>query len=168
MLLLFNAVLGRHVCTLFYKITYYFFLGAVMAARHFKNPVLMSRKIMEESPHCALTGEGALELAKRLNCTQLIVDPEALKTETIISKCKYKYEDYKENVEKCLGIKRPDSYPTPSDTVCAVAMDGQGHFACATSTGITIKASGCFSALVWISDQMSITYTTSYFCSTGK
>jgi isoaspartyl peptidase/L-asparaginase-like protein (Ntn-hydrolase superfamily) len=43
------------------------FLGAVMAARNFLNPVSISRQIMEKSPHCALTGEGALEFAKENN-----------------------------------------------------------------------------------------------------
>ena len=67
---------------------------------------------MEESPHCALTGEGALELAKRLKIQQLIVDPNELIAEKILSKCKkYKYKDYKENVEKCLGTKKPKLLP---------------------------------------------------------
>ena len=40
-------------------------LGAVISGCHFnfQNPVSLSKKIMYESPHCALSGDGTLEFA---------------------------------------------------------------------------------------------------------
>ncbi|CAB4041961.1 isoaspartyl peptidase L-asparaginase, partial [Paramuricea clavata] len=87
--------------------------GAVISGRHFKNPVSLSKEIMYESSCCALSGDGALEFAREKNFP--ICKPEEL-------------------------IHTPG--PTPADgpdtsrtdTVAAVAIDANGHLACATST----------------------------------
>ncbi|CAB4009448.1 isoaspartyl peptidase L-asparaginase-like [Paramuricea clavata] len=134
--------------------------GAVMGARHFSNPVSLSRKIMEESYHCALSGEGALRFAERIGYP--ICDPKDLIEEEIkkrSSDLNLTYKRYSDII-KCyiLGEALPDNPenneseqpPTSSDaalrvrdtfdTVSAVALDSNGHFACATSTGnIEIK-----------------------------
>lgn len=85
-------------------------LGAVISGRHFKNPVSLSKKIMYESSYCALSGDGALEFAREKNFP--ICKPEEL-----------------------IHTPGPTTDPNASDTVAAVAIDANGHLACATSTG---------------------------------
>jgi isoaspartyl peptidase/L-asparaginase-like protein (Ntn-hydrolase superfamily) len=110
------------------------FLGAVMGARHFSNPVSISRKIMEESYHCALSGDGALKFAKEKGFSG-ICDPGDLVEEEI--SLKIDYEKYPEFVESYFGGKTSRDSPEfyTYDTVSAVAMDENGRLACATSTG---------------------------------
>ena len=116
----------------------------MLASRHFKNPVLMCRRIMDDSLHCALAGDGARDFAQRIGATDLIVDdPDELITEKMRTECNFRYDEYEKNIEDCLSPTRPVQ---ASDTVCAVAMDGQGHFACATSTGITNNNMKLFSS----------------------
>ncbi len=103
------------------------FLGAVMAARHFPNPVAISRKIMDESPHCAFTADGALEFAKEKKFDQYCSDPGKL-----VEGARQVKETFPDYVK---GISRTLNPIENSDTVTAVAMDSNGHFACALSTG---------------------------------
>ena len=108
------------------------YIGAVMAARHFKNPISISRKIMEESPHCAFSADGALAFAKEKGFDTYICEPQDLITDKAKSvKDKYKFGDFVEEVFPGNNPCEHDNY----DTVSAVALDSNGHFACATSTG---------------------------------
>jgi isoaspartyl peptidase/L-asparaginase-like protein (Ntn-hydrolase superfamily) len=108
------------------------YIGAVMAARHFKNPISISRKIMEESPHCAFSADGALAFAKEKGFDTYICEPQDLITDKAKSvKDKYKFGDFVEEVFPGNNPCENDNY----DTVSAVALDSNGHFACATSTG---------------------------------
>ena len=107
------------------------FTGAVMAASHFKNPVKLCRKIMEETNHCAFTGEGALKFAQERGFNYLICDPEELMNE--------------ETNKKVAGMTLTQILEGfrqifVFDTVAAVALDSNGHFACATSTGETKRS----------------------------
>ena len=104
------------------------FIGAVMAASHFSNPVMLCRKIMEQTNHCAMTGEGALKFAQDKGFDHLICDPKELRhTETNLRAAKM-------DLKKILGCFQQTLV---FDTVAAVALDSNGHFACATSTGKT-------------------------------
>lgn len=91
--------------------------GAVGGVTAVKNPITLARKVMEETDHCFFVGEGANLLAARLGIQQIenstLITPQMLQF----------FED-----------QRTDG---PSDTVGAVAMDGQGNVAAATSTSGT-------------------------------
>jgi beta-aspartyl-peptidase (threonine type) len=80
--------------------------GAVAAVRNVRNPVSLARRVMTETPHCMLVGEGACRFATAQGAATA-TDAE---------------------------LRSP--YAAGSgDTVGAVARDGAGRIAVATSTG---------------------------------
>jgi beta-aspartyl-peptidase (threonine type) len=103
------------------------FAGAVAGVRGVKNPVSLARLVMEKSEHVFLSGQGAMDFAKKMNLEfkdkeyffvqmrheQLL---EAQKSGTVIL-------DHTIKDEKKFG------------TVGAVALDCKGNLAAATSTG---------------------------------
>ena len=94
--------------------------GAVAGVRTIKNPVLAARKVMEESKHVLLVGDGAEKFAQGHNVE--IVDPSYFFTQ-----------------------KRYDALMKAQKhgTVGAVALDKDGNLAAATSTGgMTNKMTG--------------------------
>ena len=97
-----------------------------MAARHFQNPVSISRQIMDKSPHCAFTGDGALEFAKQKDLDHCS-DPKKL-----VEEARQVKETFPVYLKKMSSTQNPVEN---SDTVSAVAMDSNGFFACALSTG---------------------------------
>ncbi len=104
--------------------------GAVAAIQNFLNPVSIARKVMEETEHCMLVGEGAMAFAKKTGYEEL--PPEALLTER--------------ELEFYHKIKNDQNFEThmpfefsAMDTVGAVAMDIHGNLAAATSTGGTAR-----------------------------
>ena len=127
-------------------------IGAVISGRHFPYPVSIARKIMDESDHCALSGEGALEFARSLHGFDEICDPEDLKgddcpyqrdyvlREEFIPFTKYIYKGepiQKPDNEGAVAGERVTSQDHPGkDTVSAVAIDGNGYLACANSSGM--------------------------------
>lgn len=102
--------------------------GAVCCVEHVKNPVELARKIMDQSEHVMLTGKGALDFAKSLDC----------KTENEA----YFFDEFRH--KQWLEIKDTDKFqldhskktpPEKFGTVGAVARDNNGDLAAATSTG---------------------------------
>jgi isoaspartyl peptidase/L-asparaginase-like protein (Ntn-hydrolase superfamily) len=122
-----------------------------MGARHFLHPVSLSRKIMEESHHCALSGYGAVAFAEKIGFP--ICEPKDLITDEIRAKAEdFTYDRYLQFVKYFfeggpvpetgkngesgqLNCTQDPLSSISSDTVSAVALDSKGHFACATSTG---------------------------------
>ena len=108
--------------------------GAVIAGKYFLHPVSLAKKIMLESPHCALSGDGALAFAREKNFP--IYDPNELIPQEAKQKLHVSYENYLDYVKfRYLGQSIQDHPEDNEDTVSAVARDTNGIFACATSTG---------------------------------
>ncbi|WP_299885068.1 isoaspartyl peptidase/L-asparaginase family protein [uncultured Lacinutrix sp.] len=101
--------------------------GAVSLITGIKNPVSLSRDVMERSEHVFLAGEGAMQFAKELNYK--------LENES------YFYDELRHN--QWLEIKGTDNFQLDHSlkkdskfgTVGAVACDKNGDIAAATSTG---------------------------------
>jgi beta-aspartyl-peptidase (threonine type) len=85
-------------------------VGGVAAVRGVRNPVVLARVVMEKTPHVLLTATGAEALADREGVER--VDPSWHVTD-----------------------KREAQWHAAGDTIGAVAVDGDGHLAAATSTG---------------------------------
>lgn len=98
--------------------------GAVSAVRCIANPVRLARLVMEKTPHCFLTGQGAAEFAAAMGIPA--VPGEQLVTERNIRHLQ------KEKQEK--AAQKPHQQISLG-TVGAVALDCAGNVAYATSTG---------------------------------
>ncbi|XP_028415650.1 isoaspartyl peptidase/L-asparaginase-like [Dendronephthya gigantea] len=103
--------------------------GAVMAVQHFLHPVSLSRAVMDKSTHCVLCSDGAHKFAKSIGFTPILENPDHL----IVSE-EDKTACAIESMHECVASTL-DSYCC--DSVAAVAMDENGHLACAISTGGT-------------------------------
>lgn len=102
--------------------------GAVAAVHNVRNPVLLARKVMTDSAHVMLMGEGAEAFAREQG---IVFEDDA-----------YFHTDYRwQQLQKAKASNRPDaSYlsETPDtwfSTVGAVALDREGNLAAGTSTG---------------------------------
>lgn len=104
--------------------------GAVAGVRTVKNPVSLARRVMEETEHVMIIGEGASRLARGWGFE--IVSKEQLVTEEAVGE----WEEYRR-------YSRAVSDLYNRETVGAVAIDANGDIAAATSTGgITGKKAG--------------------------
>jgi beta-aspartyl-peptidase (threonine type) len=97
--------------------------GAIARAHHTKNPILLARKVMEESPHVLLSGEGADRFSKEQGLEQ--VDNAYFGTPE-------RRRQLEELKAKKVGWFDVD---LKYGTVGAVARDAQGNVAAGTSTG---------------------------------
>ena len=89
--------------------------GAVAGVSIVKNPIVLARKVMEETEHVMLIGEGAEKFAKEVGVD--LVDPSYFHSEKNLNRLRKSQKDKK------LG------------TVGASALDQYGNLAAATSTG---------------------------------
>ncbi|MGZ5098616.1 MAG: isoaspartyl peptidase/L-asparaginase family protein, partial [Usitatibacter sp.] len=116
-------------------------VGAVAALQRVKNPVLVARKVMEETDHVMLAGEGAQRFARVMGFGDH--DP-------VTAARKADWQDKRARVEEVLGkhslkmrrfLKEHPEYA--GGTVGAAAVDRHGVLAAATSTGgVTMKLVG--------------------------
>ncbi|MGJ8591152.1 MAG: isoaspartyl peptidase/L-asparaginase family protein [Aquaticitalea sp.] len=101
--------------------------GAVSLITGIKNPVSLSRDVMDKSEHVFLAGEGAMKFAKQLNYK--------------LEDATYFYDELRH--KQWLEIKDTDHFQLDHSkqkdskfgTVGAVACDKEGNIAAATSTG---------------------------------
>lgn len=84
--------------------------GAVAAVSGIKNPIQLARRVMEDSPHIMLAGEGALMFARQIGFPECA--PEALVVDAETKRWEHAH-----------------------GTVGCVAFDANGKLAAATSTG---------------------------------
>ena len=105
--------------------------GAIAGVQHIKNPISLARAVMEKSEHVLLTGNGAMEFAKKVNSSfenddyffvQLRYEQLQLAKQSNSMVLDHT-ENLTENGEKKFG------------TVGCVALDQKGNLAAGTSTG---------------------------------
>ena len=97
--------------------------GAVASVKTIKNPIKLARKVLEETNHILLVGEGAEIFAK--NIGETIVDKSYFYSEKNLRRL---YKAKKKLITKNIIEDR-------IGTVGAVALDKDGNIAAATSTG---------------------------------
>src|SRR5512140_392780 len=117
-------------------------VGAVSGLQRVKNPVLVARKVMEETDHVMLTGEGALRFARVMGFGDH--DP-------VTAARRADWQDKKARLQEILAGERTlkmrrflKEHPEyAGGTVGAAAVDSNGVLAAATSTGgVTMKLVG--------------------------
>lgn len=97
--------------------------GCAAGIKNVKNPILLARKIMENSKHVFLAYEGAEDFARSMNLE--FADSSYFYTE-------FRYKKLQEAKEKELQKMNADK---SLGTVGAVAIDKEGNLASATSSG---------------------------------
>ncbi len=115
--------------------------GAVAALQRVRNPILVARKVMEETDHVMLAGEGAQRFARTMGFGDH--DP-------VTAERRADWKDKKARLDEVLGkhslrmrrfLKEHPEYA--GGTVGAAAVDASGILAAATSTGgVTMKLVG--------------------------
>jgi beta-aspartyl-peptidase (threonine type) len=116
-------------------------VGAVAALQRVKNPILVARKVMDETDHVMLAGEGAQRFARVMGFPDYDpVTPARLAD----------WKEKRRRLDEVLGkhslkmrrfLKEHPEYA--GGTVGAAAVDGSGVLAAATSTGgVTMKLVG--------------------------
>ncbi|KAM6157530.1 isoaspartyl peptidase/L-asparaginase [Rhynchocyon petersi] len=98
--------------------------GAVSAVRCIANPIKLARLVMEKTPHCFLTDQGAAKFAAAMGIPQ--VPEQQLVTERNTGRLEK---------EKSAKAAQKPGLQLNLGTVGAVALDCKGNVAYATSTG---------------------------------
>ena len=96
--------------------------GAVGAVSNVRNPILLARRILEETEHSLIVGSRAENLAKKFGLSKTVLPSDRRRE---------KWKQMRKNPAKYL--KKNIAYA--SDTVGAVAIDAKGNIASAVSTG---------------------------------
>ncbi len=101
--------------------------GAIAGVTRVRNPILLAKAVMQQSPHVMLSGSGAESFAQSVGIE--LVDPGYFHTE-------FRWKQLQAAKEKAQSAS---AAPLPADayfgTVGAVALDREGKVAAATSTG---------------------------------
>lgn len=108
--------------------------GAVALVRRVRNPIRLARIVMEKTDHVLLAGEKAEELAKAYSLPQ--ANPVTAYRRGLLLKLKKDSSDPRASwISKNARLLAEHPGLLRSDTVGAVALDGEGNFAAAASTG---------------------------------
>ncbi|MCK4894688.1 MAG: isoaspartyl peptidase/L-asparaginase [Calditrichia bacterium] len=102
--------------------------GAVAAVQNILHPVSVAKLLLKHPEHCFLVGEGVQQFLRENQIPEVAVEDLLTERELIY------YQKIK--ADPHFRTRKPFE-PSPMDTVGAVAMDSQGDFAAATSTGGT-------------------------------
>lgn len=101
--------------------------GAVAGIKHIKSPISLARKVMENSPHVFMVGEGAEKFGFENGFEK--VDNSYFYTKQTLNEIKKIKEEEKK--KQSMNYKEPNKY----GTVGCVALDKMGNLAAGTSTG---------------------------------
>jgi len=103
--------------------------GSVACLQDIENPIAVARKVMDESPHVMLVGEGALQFAKEKGFKTVNLLTEKSKKDWEVWKIKSKYKPII-NVEN-------------HDTIGMLALDANGNLSgSCTTSGMAYKMHG--------------------------
>jgi L-asparaginase / beta-aspartyl-peptidase len=111
--------------------------GGVGCVEHIRNPIRASRKVLEESPHVYLVAEGAERFAQQHGIE--LCENAALVVEREVEHLREAKRKQVSSPGSAEAMATPRGPITSHDTVGAVALDGDGNLAAATSTGGTIN-----------------------------
>lgn len=102
--------------------------GAVAGVEHIKNPILLARAVMEQSPHVMLAGAGAEAFARSIGMP--LVDAAYFRTDE-------RWQQLQKALKEDAANKPHADVETAKHfgTVGAVALDASGNLAAGTSTG---------------------------------
>ncbi|HRX90155.1 MAG TPA: isoaspartyl peptidase/L-asparaginase, partial [Steroidobacteraceae bacterium] len=103
--------------------------GAIASVRHVRSPIALARKVMENSPHVMLVGDGAEEFA--LTQQLELVPNEYFRTDARREQLQRKLARNLDTAQQ----RRVANDLSAFGTVGAVARDRAGNLAAATSTG---------------------------------
>ncbi len=98
--------------------------GAVGAIRYVKNPILVAQKVMEETDHLLMVGDGATRFARLMGFKKYLKITQRSKDRLAKLK-KLGISDYFPKLKKYMKL----------GTVGAIALDNKNRLAVATSTG---------------------------------
>ncbi|HEU4594747.1 MAG TPA: isoaspartyl peptidase/L-asparaginase [Pyrinomonadaceae bacterium] len=111
--------------------------GAVAGLRHVKNPILLARLVMEQSPHVMMVGEGAETFAREKGVE--LVDPKYFFTEERWQQLQRLKEAEKQKAAPSRRTRLERELSPPDEkkfgTVGAVCLDRAGNLSAGTSTG---------------------------------
>jgi beta-aspartyl-peptidase (threonine type) len=116
-------------------------VGAVVALQRVKNPILVARKVMEETDHAMLAGEGAQRFARAMGFGDHDPVTPARQADWREKRERLAQEGAREGLRLRRFLREHPEYA--GGTVGAAAVDRAGHLAAATSTGgVTLKMAG--------------------------
>lgn len=104
--------------------------GAVASVRNVRNPITLARKVMEDSPHVMMAGEGAERFAETVGVE--LVENDWFNTDFRLQQLRKA-----KLANDPSAMLNPLESETKYGTVGAVALDKDGNLAAATSTGGT-------------------------------
>lgn len=116
-------------------------VGAVCGLQRVKNPILVARKVMEETDHALLTGEGALRFARAMGFGDHDPITPARQADWRDKRAKLLADGGERTLRMRQFLQSHPEYA--GGTVGAAAVDARGVLAAATSTGgVTLKLAG--------------------------
>jgi len=128
--------------------------GAVACLQDIENPVAVARKVMDETPHVLLVGEGALQFAKEQGFKTVNLLTEKSKKDWEAWKIKSKYQPII-NVEN-------------HDTIGMLALDADGNLSgSCTTSGMAYKMHGRVGDSPLIGAGLFVDNEVGAACSTG-
>ena len=106
--------------------------GSVAAVRNIRHPITLARHVMQDTNHCMLAGQGAVDFARSIGME--MVPTSDLLTEREIERWNVLQKEKGYDQRSAFDPADPKR---PMGTVGAVALDDEGNISAATSTGGT-------------------------------